>query len=197
MKNRIALLKAEEQRAWKKIEHTKARAVELKQRRESNALRHQEKQSWVKAQEQNVRAAHDRFQAQKQHTKGRIDRASNKQDSVVHLKEAKQQWRRDIERARGIELREAIKKKEDIQLHQERVKSDREKQRREQQEQTRARAAARISAEEASAKVQQQDIQKMEKLEMELIKRLRNTQIVQKEAYEELEHVLGRSKELQ
>ena len=31
----------------------------------------------------------------------------------------------------------------------------------------------------------------MEKLEMELIKRLQNTQAIQKEAYEELEKVLG------
>lgn len=197
LKNRIALLKAEEHRAWKKIEQTRTHAAELTQRRHTNAVRNQEKRTWVKEQEQTLRATHDRFQAQKQ-AKGRLPTSNQRlrQNSVVHLKEAKQQWRRDIERARQIELREAIKKKEDIQHHQERVKLEREKERLVQKEKSRARAAARIDAEEISTKAQQSDIQKMEKLEMELIKRLRDTQVVQKEAYEELEHALGRSKEL-
>ena len=39
LRNRLALLKAEEEKAWKKIEQTKERANELIKQREENAKR--------------------------------------------------------------------------------------------------------------------------------------------------------------
>ena len=49
----------------------------------------------------------------------------------------------------------------------------------------------RLAEEEAMKNIKMDEVQQMEKLEMELIKRLQNTQAIQKEAYHELEKALS------
>ena len=51
--------------------------------------------------------------------------------------------------------------------------------------------AQRLADEETLKGIKMEEVQQMEKLEMELIKRLQNTQAIQKEAYLELEKALS------
>lgn len=48
----------------------------------------------------------------------------------------------------------------------------------------------RVNNEDAMRGMKEEEVMQMEKLEMELIKKLQNTQAVQKEAYQELERAL-------
>ena len=48
----------------------------------------------------------------------------------------------------------------------------------------------RVNNEDAMRSLKEEEVMQMEKLEMELIKKLQNTQAVQKEAYQELERAL-------
>ncbi len=52
----------------------------------------------------------------------------------------------------------------------------------------------KIAEEEAIIKQKEQEVMQMEMLEMELIKKLQNTQAIQKQAYSELESALQQSK---
>ena len=52
----------------------------------------------------------------------------------------------------------------------------------------------KIAEEEAMIKQKEQEVMQMEMLEMELIKKLQNTQAIQKQAYTELEQALQQSK---
>ena len=49
---------------------------------------------------------------------------------------------------------------------------------------------SRVHNEDALRNMKEEEVMQMEKLEMELIKKLQNTQAVQKEAYQELERAL-------
>ena len=50
----------------------------------------------------------------------------------------------------------------------------------------------RMGEEEAVIRAKEQEVMQMEMLEMELIKKLQNTQAIQKQAYAELENALSK-----
>ncbi len=52
----------------------------------------------------------------------------------------------------------------------------------------------KIAEEEALIKQKEQEVMQMEMLEMELIKKLQNTQAIQKQAYSELENALQQNR---
>ena len=57
---------------------------------------------------------------------------------------------------------------------------------------TKADQDRRMSEEEAVIRNKEQEVMQMEMLEMELIKKLQNTQAIQKQAYAELENALSK-----
>jgi hypothetical protein len=56
---------------------------------------------------------------------------------------------------------------------------------------TKADTDKRMAEEEAMIRAKEQEVMQMEMLEMELIKKLQNTQAIQKQAYAELENALS------
>ena len=56
---------------------------------------------------------------------------------------------------------------------------------------TKAETDKRMAEEEAMIRAKEQEVMQMEMLEMELIKKLQNTQAIQKQAYAELENALS------
>ena len=62
------------------------------------------------------------------------------------------------------------------------------------QAEARAEMDRKIAEEEAVIKQKEQEVMQMEMLEMELIKKLQNTQAIQKQAYSELENALQQNK---
>ncbi|RHY10198.1 hypothetical protein DYB37_001315 [Aphanomyces astaci] len=186
LQNRIALLKAEEARAWKKIEQTKKRAMELVKLR-------QEKENYARERTALMTQAERELHAQQQlkrelvlaSEKKEIDQQilDQKRSDAQQLKEDKQKWRQFTEHKKRLELEEAVRRREDV------LKQENQLKRARQAKQERADNI--IRREEQAFLDKEVEVQEMERLEMELIQRLRNTQHLQKQAYEELENALG------
>ena len=61
-------------------------------------------------------------------------------------------------------------------------------------DQAREEVSRKIAEEEAMIKQKEQEVMQMEMLEMELIKKLQNTQAIQKQAYTELEKAINQER---
>ncbi|CAK4071307.1 unnamed protein product [Aphanomyces euteiches] len=196
LQNRIALLKAEEARAWKKIEQTKKRAMELVKLR-------QEKEAYARERNALMTLAERELQAQQQ-SKREMVLASEKKEidqqileqkrlEAQQLKEDKQKWRQFTEHKKRLELEEAVRRREDVLKQENQLKRARQAKQMEVERANKERAESIIRREEQAYHEKEMEVQEMERLEMELIQRLRNTQHLQKQAYEELENALSGS----
>ncbi|ETV66129.1 hypothetical protein H257_17290 [Aphanomyces astaci] len=194
LQNRIALLKAEEARAWKKIEQTKKRAMELVKLR-------QEKENYARERTALMTQAERELHAQQQlkrelvlaSEKKEIDQQilDQKRSDAQQLKEDKQKWRQFTEQKKRLELEEAVRRREDVLKQENQLKRARQAKQMEVERANKERADNIIRREEQAFLDKEVEVQEMERLEMELIQRLRNTQHLQKQAYEELENALG------
>merc|ERR1719382_2001203 len=196
--NRIALLKQEEEKAWKKIEETRKRAQEITDLRNQNEQKFAAKEQFYKAKWESIRSAQsqnqqnrDRAKAVREATQlGLMEARSNNaaqakqqsQQMLLHKKE-----RQAAEQQANIERSNMIKQKKDD------AKRKLEEDRLAQLEKFREDYEARAAQEELLRARTDALVAKMEKEEMELIQRLQNTQTVQRNAYEELEAALGQT----
>jgi len=196
--NRIALLKQEEEKAWKKIEETRKRAQEIMELRSANEQKFAAKEQFYKAKWESIRSAQtqnqynrDRAKAVREATRGglleqrQINAAKTKTQSQQYLLQKKQ--REAGERQTNMERGNLIKQKK------EEAKRKLEEDRLAQLEKFREDYEGRTSQEELLRSRTDALVAKMEKEEMELIQRLQNTQTVQRNAYEELEAALGQT----
>ena len=194
--NRIALLKQEEQKAWKKIEDTRKRAKEImdmrarnqelqRQRDEARKLKEEEEQRRImetKARIENsktakVDAREKREQTAFEEASGVKWQKSQNRDTISR--------QRDEDVAKNKEVSRAIKDRE-RQMKERRVKLEEEK-----REKARAELERKIREETRAKQEREERIARMEQEEMELIQRLTNTQMLQKSAYEDLELALS------
>jgi hypothetical protein len=196
--NRIALLKQEEEKSWKKIEETRKRAQEIVELRGANEQKFAAKEQFYKAKWESIRSAQtanqqnrDRAKVVREATRGGLleQRAQNaqstKQQSQANLMQKRQ--RESADRNINMERGNLIKQKK------EEAKRRLEEDRLAQLEKFREDYEARTSQEELLRSRTDALVAKMEKEEMELIQRLQNTQTVQRNAYEELEAALGQT----
>lgn len=194
--NRIALLKQEEEKAWKKIEETRKRANEITELREQNEQKFAAKEQFYKAKWESIRAGQaqnaynrEKAKAVRDATRqGLLDARSStahqsKQQSHQFLLQKKE--REAAERQANTERSNLIKSKK------EEAKRKLEEERLIQLEKFREDYEARTAQEALLQARTDALVAKMEKEEMELIQRLQNTQTVQRNAYEELEMALG------
>merc|ERR1719394_1339506 len=196
--NRIALLKQEEEKAWKKIEETRKRATEINTLREQNEQKFAAKEQFYKAKWESIRSAQSQNQQNRDKAKAvreatQLGLMEARADNAARSKEQSQQMllakkeREHAERQANIERSNMIKqKKED-------AKRKLEEDRLAQLEKFREDYEARAAQEELLRARTDALVAKMEKEEMELIQRLQNTQTVQRNAYEELEAALGQT----
>mmetsp|Transcript_57764 Transcript_57764/g.154002 ORF Transcript_57764/g.154002 Transcript_57764/m.154002 type:complete len:249 (-) Transcript_57764:232-978(-) len=196
--NRIALLKQEEEKAWKKIEETRKRANEIKDLRSQNEQRISAKEQFYKEKWESIRSAQsqnafnrDKAKAVREAT--RLGLVENKQalaaktkqqsEAMLQAKKERESEMRQLNADRSAYIKQ---KKEDARrrLEEERLA---------QLDKFREDYEARISQEELLRQRTDALVANMEKEEMDLIQRLQNTQSVQRNAYEELEAALGTS----
>jgi len=196
--NRIALLKQEEEKAWKKIEETRKRAGEITTLRDQNEQKFAAKEQFYKAKWESIRSAQSQNQQNRDKAKavreatqvGLLEARANNayetkqqsQQMLLHKKE-----RESAERQANLERSNMIKQKKDD------AKRKLEEDRLAQLEKFREDYEARAAQEELLRARTDALVAKMEKEEMELIQRLQNTQTVQRNAYEELEGALGQT----
>lgn len=194
--NRIALLKQEEEKAWKKIEETRKRAGQIFDLRDQNEKKFLAKEQFYQEKWKSIRSAQaqnaymrDKGKAAREATKGAVleNRKANvartKQDSADRLMQKRQREanEREANQHRSMFIKQQ-KEEAKRRMQQERLlKLD----------QNHEDYEARMSQEEMLLQRTNSLVAKMEKEEMELIQRLQNTQQVQRSAYEELESALG------
>jgi len=194
--NRIALLKQEEEKAWKKIEETRKRASEIVELRKSNEKKFSAKEDFYKQKWESIRSAQssnaanrDKSKAIREQTKHSLmeqkhaNASATKQQSQHMLLQKKDQEASD--RQQKLERSAYLKQRKDD------AKKRLEEERLQQLEKFREDYEARVAQEELLRARTDALVAKMEKEEMELIQRLQNTQTIQRNAYEELEVALG------
>jgi len=194
--NRIALLKQEEEKAWKKIEETRKRAGEIFTLREQNEKKYMAKEQFYQEKWKSIRSAQaqnaymrDKAKAARDATRGamlegrKTNVAQTKQQSQGHLMQKRE---REVNERQANQNRSAF-----IKQQKEEAKRRLEQERLMKLDQNHEDYEARISAEDMLLSRTNALVAKMEKEEMELIQRLQNTQTVQRNAYEELEAALG------
>jgi len=195
LSNRIALLKQEEEKAWKKIEETRKRAGEITDLRKKNEEKFVAKENFYKQKWESIRAAQSTNQIKRDQNKAtkdaqkqglaetrQMEARKTKEQSTQHLqaKKDREQHERQANQQRSSYLK--AKKEE--------AKNKLEEDRLAQLEKFREDYEARTAQEELLRARTDALVARMEKEEMELIQRLQNTQTVQRNAYEELEAAL-------
>jgi len=194
--NRIALLKQEEDKAWKKIAETQTRTQAIVTLRVENESKFQAKEQYYKEKWTSIRNAQAQNSDERTQARARreasgqallgakmANHASTKQQSQQMLMAKKDREegdrmanadRSNFIKARKQEAKRACEMDRLATLEKYRADYD---QRTAQEEMLKVRTDALVA--------------KMEREEMELIQRLQNTQTVQRNAYEELEAALG------
>mmetsp|Transcript_27925 Transcript_27925/g.54930 ORF Transcript_27925/g.54930 Transcript_27925/m.54930 type:complete len:264 (+) Transcript_27925:89-880(+) len=196
--NRIALLKQEEEKAWKKIEETRKRASEIMDLRKQNEQKFNAKEEFYKAKWESIRNAQaqnamsrDKAKAMRDETRrGLMEQKHMNAQSTKHQskqflleKKARQEADQEANKQRSAFLKQ----------RKEEAKRRMEEERLAQLEKFREDYEARTAQEDLLRARTDALVAKMEKEEMELIQRLQNTQTVQRNAYEELEAALGQT----
>jgi hypothetical protein len=194
--NRIALLKQEEEKAWKKIEETRKRAGDISTLRNENEQKYIAKEQFYKNKWESIRNA----QSHNAHMREQ-NRSGKAEGAKAHLS-AKKAY---VHNSKMIS-REALMEKKGRMANEKAMNEQRTQYIKEQKEEAKARLEAEKQArllqfqQDYEARVAEEEmlrartealVAKMEKEEMELIARLQNTQTVQRSAYEELEAALG------
>lgn len=197
LRNRITLLKAEEEKAWKKIEQTRKRAAELLRVRESNDRSHAELRELAQLAELELQASISAKRelvlsidsVQKKKELG-LQITEARRSEALQLKEEKQRWKEVADKQKREDLLDAVRRKDEVATQKEALKAKKRMLQQELEKLSKERAGEKVRAEEELTRKHESEVHEMERLELELIQRLRNTQHMQKQAFEELEAAL-------
>lgn len=196
LQNRIALLRQEEMRTWKKIEETQKRAKEVMEMKKLNNYRKREKSEYQKSKKRqgldNQRRVKQVREARKRE-KAKIDHAilySKKEEA----KQTKNQLKKHLRAKKDMNkfvLAEKQKKSQKVKDDMQMALLKKREFERKKLEAAKLELDRKIAEEERISKQKEKEVMQMEMLEMELINRLQNTQNIQKQAYQELEDALA------
>jgi len=194
--NRIALLKQEEEKAWKKIQETQKRSKDILRLRQNNEEKYVAKESFYHHKWDSIRSAQQKNQAVR--IKAKTTREATRTALVQH-KAQEARAMKEASQSNNMSRRE--REIYDHQLNKERmtlIRQQRDEAKRKQEEQQlkkledfRRDYETRVDHEEMLRARTEALVAKMEREEMDLIQRLQNTQLAQRTAYEELEGALG------
>lgn len=197
LKNRIALLQMEERKARKKIEETKKRTHEVMILKNRNEQKYKQKVFNVKKENEEktrLKQRNDAIRKQRNEEQKKIKEAlliSKKQEAKMAKLQMKQNDQRRKTQKKRVEQENKIKTDIIRQHHNiQKIKKDEMKRRIENE--AKNHYDSRIDEEEQFRISKENEVMELERIEMELIKKLQNTQQVQKDAYNELESALAK-----
>ena len=194
--NRIALLRQEEAKARKKIQETQLRAQEMlalkkhtveklavKQQREAAAKK---KQELVRQRVEKQKRAHAK---KMELARKRVAEAKVQEVREVHIMRRK--FKAEREQQKREKVAKARKKHEAVKGRDGAVQRAQEAQRRERQARVIEEYERKIEEENARRAAKEAEVRRMEKEELKLIEALKKVQVLQREAFEELEAALA------
>lgn len=194
--NRLAHLRAEELKARKKIDETKKRAKEIRNLKTENYKSQLDKQRSKMLESGASSDEVRRIQLNRsQTTQKRREKLKQKQrERMVDVKRMKEIKKENLDRIQKIKEEEKARKQKQKLLVKERERKLQEAKRARQRKLEEAhfrRYLEKIQDEQSKMEDAERRIEQMEKEEMALIQRLRQTQDKQRNAYEDLETALG------
>lgn len=194
--NRIALLKEEERKAWRKITETRKKAEEIRDRRKVNEDRFFEKEEYYSNKWKSIRDAQTMNKQVRDVSRAALVERSaamldQKHGNAQAVKHQSQQHLLQKKEREAHERQDRSTRSASIKNRKLEAKKKMEEDRQIMVEKGRCDYEARISQEDMLRARTDALVARMEREEMELIQRLQNTQLVQKNAYEELEGALG------
>lgn len=196
LRNRIRMLRAEEERAKAKVAETKKRQDEIlavRARKEQSAQQRAEQRL---AEEEKVRKQREERLSKKAESrmavKQRLDQMyAQRRDEAAKLKMEEAQNEQLLRSIRTEQVANAQRRREQILTHQRRTQSELSRQRQAQQQELIRNFLRMISEEEAKRAKVEMEIREMEKEELEQIEKLRKLQEEQRQSFDELELALA------
>ena len=197
LKNRIALLQMEERKARKKIEETKKRTNEVMILKDRNEQRYKQKVFSMKRdndEKVRLKQRNDAIRKQRDDEQKKIKEAlliSKKQEAKMAKLQKKQNDQRRKTQKKRVEQENKIKT-DIIRQHHNIQKIKKDEMKRRVEKESKNYYDSKIDDEDQFRLTKENEVMELERIEMELIKKLQNTQQVQKEAYNELESALSK-----
>lgn len=196
LSNRLAQLRKEEERSNKRIEDTRRRAHEiLAARRRNEELKQSrdqlnaERQAELDAQREQIVLSAKETQRRKLESIEAF--ARQKMGKVAETKEEKALLEQMLAEQREIEAQRLVERREAVQAMHKDLRQKTEKTRQKTLQRVRQDYERRLTEEVKYQQSKEKEVQRMARLEMELIQRLQKKQEEQRAAFEELESVLG------
>lgn len=194
--NRIALLKKEEERVLSKIQKTRSRAEEILQIRveheQASLEREASQRRRATRQKQEAEAHHVAEEESRRNRQRQIEAIqAAKRDEVYKVREEAARAREEI---RHQKLEDIIQKQQQravIKKREDELRLKREAERQQVLEVNRRNYEDRVNKQVVETVDKERQVMKMERTEMQLIQRLKKTQIIQQQAFEDLEHALN------
>ena len=194
--NRVALLKREEERAWRKIQSTKSRAEEILQMRMEHEQQAAERES-LRAREEARRKVDSEKAWRLEEAARRARRTqlesglSKKKDDVQKVRSEAAKAREAIREQRLDSILTKQQKRLAVKRHEEELRARREKEQQDIIDQNRRNYDTKVQQQVLETQKQEKVVLKMEKKEMDLIQKLKKTQVMQQQAFQDLEHALN------
>lgn len=194
--NRIALLRQEESKAWKKIQQTKIRASDILKLREDAERRQLTKREFqVQENEHKRRSQHSRYLKKQQdrsmRQKAQAAVVRKRQDDVREVRRMTREMEVEKLRLRQSEQERARYNREVVRTHEMRLKAAKRKKDADRKRESELYYEQRVREEHERTREKEAHVAQMEREEIELIQRLQRAQLGQKGAYEQLEGALS------
>eukprot|EP00602_Paraphysomonas_sp_CaronLab_P009531 CAMPEP_0185019824 /NCGR_PEP_ID=MMETSP1103-20130426/2401_1 /TAXON_ID=36769 /ORGANISM="Paraphysomonas bandaiensis, Strain Caron Lab Isolate" /LENGTH=242 /DNA_ID=CAMNT_0027550325 /DNA_START=157 /DNA_END=885 /DNA_ORIENTATION=+ len=196
--NRIALLQKEEERARKKVDQTKERALDILAMREENERRTKE---WMQAasEEQKLREEIHKKNFQMEEQSRSIKKKQveavirKKRNDVDQIREEKQHLRKEMLQMKAMDVKRKQEMRREVRIRENEARLKREEEKRLHEQKIKEYYEARAKEEEAEARRAEKLVKKLEKKEREWVEKLRAAQQVQETAFGDLESALARA----
>ena len=194
--NRIALLKKEEARAWKKIQKTKGRAEEILRIRLEHEQETKARQELALVEVRRRKMEADKHAAiEEEMRRARAAQVAavhdRKKVEVAKVRDEAAQWREEIRAKRLEDIVTKQQRRLEIKAREDELREKREAERKKIMEQNRRAYEEKILAQEKESEAKEKEVLKMERVEMRLIQQLKKTQVMQQHAFEDLEQALN------
>lgn len=196
--NRIALLQKEEERARKKVDTTKARALDILTMREENEMRMKD---WMDAAEEDrkqreeIHARNFFLEEQSRLLKKELanKQMAKKRESVENLRGQKIVLRNELLKMKEQDIKKKQAMRTLVRQKEEEARKKRERAERKHEEDIRKIHEAKAEQEAQEAKRAEKLVKKLERKEKQWVEKLKTAQHVQESAFHDLENTLIRS----
>jgi hypothetical protein len=194
--NRIALLKKEERKAYKKIEKTKERAQEVLTVRIEHERHHSEREARHRRNERRRKLEAEANKASEAEARRNRQLAMQhvQQLKFAKVREARSEAAHARDEIRAEQLADVVekqRKRAEVKEHEAKLRERKQQEMQGILKRNRKAYERKVKEEEKATLLREKEVARMEREEMKLIQKLKKTQVMQQQAFEDLENALN------